>query len=267
MPRRAATSSPRSARPKVIRELVKVGLVRDQTEWMLDILEDPARTGVVDGHDAGGDAGHRDDRPARRGWSRDRGRQPSALVANRVLPALFDARSRPRCSTGARRGARTCSSRRPGAASPPVLDRGRRSPRPAGRSATATSNGCASRLGRAADARTCPSCSREATGRRVVALVAEHSPTSCKLGGRADGAHGGAVRDGRSDARCSRPRRWCSSAGRAASARRRWRRRWRRRPRREIGGRVLVLTVDPARRLADALGVGALGNEARLVPG
>jgi anion-transporting ArsA/GET3 family ATPase len=34
----------------------------------------------------------------------------------------------------------------------------------------------------------------------------------------------------------------------------------------EIGGRVLVLTVDPARRLADALGVGALGNEARRVP-
>jgi anion-transporting ArsA/GET3 family ATPase len=30
-------------------------------------------------------------------------------------------------------------------------------------------------------------------------------------------------------------------------------------------GRVLVLTVDPARRLADALGVGALGNEATRV--
>lgn len=27
------------------------------------------------------------------------------------------------------------------------------------------------------------------------------------------------------------------------------------------GGRVLVLTIDPARRLADALGIGALGNE------
>ncbi|MHB1488323.1 MAG: ArsA-related P-loop ATPase, partial [Acidimicrobiales bacterium] len=26
------------------------------------------------------------------------------------------------------------------------------------------------------------------------------------------------------------------------------------------GGKVLVLTVDPARRLADALGVGKLGN-------
>ncbi|MFV0307426.1 MAG: ArsA family ATPase [Desertimonas sp.] len=32
------------------------------------------------------------------------------------------------------------------------------------------------------------------------------------------------------------------------------------------GARVLVLTVDPARRLADALGVGALGNNARRVP-
>ena len=28
-----------------------------------------------------------------------------------------------------------------------------------------------------------------------------------------------------------------------------------------VGGRVLVLTVDPARRLATALGVGKLGND------
>ncbi|MGD0983974.1 MAG: ArsA-related P-loop ATPase [Acidimicrobiales bacterium] len=33
-----------------------------------------------------------------------------------------------------------------------------------------------------------------------------------------------------------------------------------------LGGRVLVLTVDPARRLADALGVGGLGNVALRVP-
>jgi len=33
-----------------------------------------------------------------------------------------------------------------------------------------------------------------------------------------------------------------------------------------LGGRVLVLTVDPARRLADALGVGGIGNVARRVP-
>jgi len=33
-----------------------------------------------------------------------------------------------------------------------------------------------------------------------------------------------------------------------------------------LGGKVLVLTVDPARRLADALGIGGLGNLARRVP-
>lgn len=33
--------------PRAIHELVKVGIVRDQTEWMLEILDDPARTGLV----------------------------------------------------------------------------------------------------------------------------------------------------------------------------------------------------------------------------
>jgi anion-transporting ArsA/GET3 family ATPase len=35
------------AAPSAIQELVHVGLVREQTGWMLDILGDPARTGVV----------------------------------------------------------------------------------------------------------------------------------------------------------------------------------------------------------------------------
>ncbi|QYG91523.1 AAA family ATPase [Iamia sp. SCSIO 61187] len=35
------------AAPKGINELVSVGLVRNQTSWMLDVLEDPAKTGVV----------------------------------------------------------------------------------------------------------------------------------------------------------------------------------------------------------------------------
>lgn len=35
------------AAPEAINELVKVGLVRDQTGWMQEILHDPARTGVV----------------------------------------------------------------------------------------------------------------------------------------------------------------------------------------------------------------------------
>lgn len=33
--------------PKVIRDMVRVGAIRDQTQWMLDILSDPKRTGVV----------------------------------------------------------------------------------------------------------------------------------------------------------------------------------------------------------------------------
>ncbi|MEO7429973.1 MAG: ArsA family ATPase, partial [Acidimicrobiales bacterium] len=35
------------AAPQAIQELVQVGMVRDQTGWMLDILADPAQTGVV----------------------------------------------------------------------------------------------------------------------------------------------------------------------------------------------------------------------------
>lgn len=33
--------------PRVIHDLVRVGMVRDQTEWMLDILRDPRATGLV----------------------------------------------------------------------------------------------------------------------------------------------------------------------------------------------------------------------------
>ena len=35
------------AAPQAIKELVQVGLVRDQTDWMLEILGDPDQTGVV----------------------------------------------------------------------------------------------------------------------------------------------------------------------------------------------------------------------------
>jgi anion-transporting ArsA/GET3 family ATPase len=77
--------------PRVIRELVKVGMVRDQTDWMTDILEDPEITGVVvvttpeempvtETIDLVGRLG------------RDAGVEPTAIVANRVLPALFDRR-------------------------------------------------------------------------------------------------------------------------------------------------------------------------------
>lgn len=35
------------AAPQAINELVKVGLIRSQTDWMLEILSDPTRTGLV----------------------------------------------------------------------------------------------------------------------------------------------------------------------------------------------------------------------------
>ena len=77
--------------PRVISELVQVGLVKDQTKWMLDILEDPARTGLVtvttpeempvnetiDLLAQVADQTHVDS---------------AAIVVNRVLPALFGVR-------------------------------------------------------------------------------------------------------------------------------------------------------------------------------
>lgn len=77
--------------PKVIADLVHVGLVRDQTQWMLDILEDPDRTGVVVTTTP-------EEMPVTesiellRRLRAETGAHPTALVANRVLPVLFDRR-------------------------------------------------------------------------------------------------------------------------------------------------------------------------------
>ena len=77
--------------PKVIADLVKVGLVRDQTQWMLDILDDPMRTGVavvttpeempvIETIDLLGRL------------RAETGAHASAVIANRVLPAMFNRR-------------------------------------------------------------------------------------------------------------------------------------------------------------------------------
>jgi anion-transporting ArsA/GET3 family ATPase len=77
--------------PKVIADLVQVGLVRDQTQWMLDILDDPARTGVVV-------VTTPEEMPVTEtiellGRLRaETGVHASAVVANRVLPAIFNRR-------------------------------------------------------------------------------------------------------------------------------------------------------------------------------
>lgn len=75
--------------PRVIADLVQVGLVREQTQWMLDILEDPERTGVVVTTTP-------EEMPVIESiellqrLTAETGTYPAAVVANRVLPAMFD---------------------------------------------------------------------------------------------------------------------------------------------------------------------------------
>ena len=77
--------------PRVIRDLVQVGLVRDQTQWMLDILDDPSRTGVaVVTTPEEMPVTETIDLLAR--LTEETGVHPAAVVANRVLPALFNRR-------------------------------------------------------------------------------------------------------------------------------------------------------------------------------
>ncbi len=77
--------------PRVIRDLVQVGLVRDQTDWMLEILEDPTRTGVAVATTA-------EEMPVTEtiellgSLTEQTGVTPSAIVANRVLPVMFNRR-------------------------------------------------------------------------------------------------------------------------------------------------------------------------------
>ena len=76
------------AAPVGINELVRVGAVRSQTQWMLDILSDPARTGVVL-------VATPEEMPVREAvelagrLGAETGVALAGVVANRVLPELF----------------------------------------------------------------------------------------------------------------------------------------------------------------------------------
>jgi anion-transporting ArsA/GET3 family ATPase len=76
------------AAPQAIQELVQVGLVRDQTGWMLDVLGDPAQTGVVI-------VAAPEEMPVNETLelagrlATDTVVDLAAVVANRVLPELF----------------------------------------------------------------------------------------------------------------------------------------------------------------------------------
>jgi anion-transporting ArsA/GET3 family ATPase len=76
------------AAPVGINELVKVGAVREQTRWMLDILEDPRRTGVCI-------VTTPEEMPVSEAidlaerLQRETGVNLASVVANRVMPELF----------------------------------------------------------------------------------------------------------------------------------------------------------------------------------
>jgi len=77
--------------PRVIADLVQVGLVRDQTQWMLDILDDPMRTGVAV-------VTTPEEMPVTETIEllarlrAETGAHAAAVIANRVLPAVFNRR-------------------------------------------------------------------------------------------------------------------------------------------------------------------------------
>jgi anion-transporting ArsA/GET3 family ATPase len=79
------------AAPQAINDLVKVGLIRSQTDWMLEILSDPAQTGLVA-------VTTPEEMPVNETLElTERVReettvQLSAVVVNRVLPELFGQR-------------------------------------------------------------------------------------------------------------------------------------------------------------------------------
>ena len=79
------------AAPQAIRQLVQVGLVRDQTNWMIDILHDPETTGLVV-------VTTPEEMPVTETIEllervrSETGVDIASVIANRVLPALFSAR-------------------------------------------------------------------------------------------------------------------------------------------------------------------------------
>ena len=110
---------------------------------------------------------------------------------------------------------------------------------------------------------TCPYLFQRSHGARATRQVAEHLARGARVLMAPRRKRG--VRPGRSSS-CSPPRRSSSTAARAASARRPPPRPPAAMAAVHHGGKVLVLTVDPARRLANALGLETFGNVETQVP-
>lgn len=80
--------------PQGINELVQVGMVRNQTQWMLDILTDPAQTGVVI-VSAPEEMPVTETIELAERLDEETDVDLAAIVVNRVLPELFTEREEP----------------------------------------------------------------------------------------------------------------------------------------------------------------------------
>ena len=158
--------------PRVIRELVQVGHGARPDRMDARHPGGPGAHRRRRRHDAGGDAGHRDASSCSRRLDRETGVAVAAVVANRVLPALFDRREAERL-----RAARRAPSER--------ARRGGRAGRAAASSPAAQLTEARRRVGDGHLERlrdgvpaglpmlVVPELFTRATGRRVVALVAD----------------------------------------------------------------------------------------------
>ena len=240
------------AAPQAINDLVKVGLIRGQTDWMLDILSDQRQTGLVAvctpeempvsetlelsaraRRDHGAHVGRGGQPGPARALRPARGGDLRAARDPETERILSDARRRP-----GRPGARGGAPRRhaaPHPVDPPPAPPRRPARGPAGappalplraqlRASHDTPGGAVARRGAGP-----VTAARPQPAKTVAQLLsAKDIVVACGPGGVG---------------------KTTTAASLAATAAV------------EHGGRVLVLTVDPARRLADALGLKGIGND------
>ena len=112
------------AAPQAINDLVKVGLIRSQTDWMLDILSDPVRTGLAI-------VTTPEEMPVNETMelatqvAQETTVELAAVVVNRVLPELFGRREEADFDRLCRPAARAALGRLAGGDPTPVLDAAR----------------------------------------------------------------------------------------------------------------------------------------------
>ena len=251
------------AAPQAIQELVQVGLVRDQTGWMIDMLGDPEQTGVVI-------VAAPEEMPVNETLeladklAAETVVDLAAVVANRVLPELFGRGEEEvfdQLDDPAERADPQRRAGHVGAADPRRRPAGRR---PCAAPAACTWRACATSCPPARRCSTCRTCSSAATA----PAPPTRSPTTSAKSSGSDGGRRKRRQAGTTGSieqllaakeiviHCGSGGVGKTTTAAAAAAMAAV----------HHGGKVLVLTVDPARRLANALGLEAFGNVETRVP-